>query len=104
MNLRTLLPGLLGLVAPAYDPLPSPTVDFDDKISYGPGANSRRFDAGVNFGVGYRQGPLQVQLGYGLGLRNSHQGNGTVFYGHNFNADAAYNRVAQLTGTYFFSL
>ncbi len=80
--------------------------EFDDRVSYGSGTDNRRLDAGVNFGVGYRQGPLQVQLGYGLGLRNLHQNNGTVFYDyeHNFSADAAYNRVAQLTGTYFFSL
>lgn len=79
---------------------------IDTQVSYGPGTDNRRLDAGLNFGVGYRQGPLQVQLGYGLGLRNLRQGNGTVFYdyGHNFDADAAYNRVAQLTGTYFFSL
>ncbi|MFD1469614.1 outer membrane beta-barrel protein [Hymenobacter caeli] len=80
--------------------------DFDTQVSYGPNTNNRRLDAGVNFGVGYRQGPLQVQLGYALGLRNLHQDGGTFYYdyGHNFNADAAYNRVAQLTGTYFFSL
>ncbi len=80
--------------------------DFNDQVAYGADTNNRRLDAGVNFGVGYRQGPLQVQLGYGLGLRNLHQADGSLLYdyGHNFNADAAYNRVAQLTGTYFFSL
>ena len=84
--------------------------EFDDKAAFGSSTNNRRLDAGINFGVGYRQGPLQVQLGYGLGLRNLHQDNGvgidpgfSINY-HNFNADAAYNRVAQLTGTYFFSL
>jgi len=48
---------------------------------------------------------VQVQLGYGLGLRNLHQpaDNGRVAFVHDFGADAAYNRVAQLTGTYFFN-
>lgn len=31
---------------------------------------SRRFDAGLQAGLGYRFGPAQVQLGYSLGLRN----------------------------------
>ncbi len=85
--------------------------NFDEKIRYGSDTENRRLDAGVNFGLGYRKGPLQVQLGYGLGLRNLHQHPETNYvlydYGqlnHNFNADRAYNRVAQLTGTYFFEL
>ena len=80
--------------------------DFDGKIHYGPDSNNRRLDAGVNFGIGYQRGPLQMQLGYGLGLRNLHQSNSNQLYynGHDFNQDAAYNRVMQLTGTYFFKL
>lgn len=86
------------------------TTDFDDKISYGSNTNNRRLDVGFNFGLGYRQGPVQVQLGYGLGLRDLHRtdspsiDSGFSPFSHNFNADAAYNRVAQLTGTYFFAL
>ena len=85
--------------------------DFDEKISYGSDTENRRLDTGVNFGLGYRKGPLQVQLGYGLGLRNLHQQPALNYliidYGqpkHNFNADRAYNRVAQLMATYFFEL
>ena len=80
--------------------------DFDGKVRYGSNTENRRLDAGVNFGVGYRKGPLQVQLGYGLGLRNLHQidADATADFVHNFREDAAYNRVAQLTGTYFFQL
>lgn len=80
--------------------------NFDGKIHYGSDTNNRRLDAGVNFGIGYRRGPVQVQLGYGLGLRNLHQSsaNQAYDYGHNFYQDAAYNRVVQLTGTYFFKL
>jgi len=91
---------------PAYDPLPGVERPVDEHVSYGEGTNNRRLDVGVNFGVGYRQGPVQVQLGYGLGLRNLHQpaDTRTVDFVHEFGADAAYNRVAQLTGTYFFSL
>jgi hypothetical protein len=90
----------------AVDPLPGRAVDFDNATTYGAGTNNRRLDAGVNFGVGYRQGPIQVQLGYGLGLRNLHQPADTrrVDFGHELAADAAYNRGAQLTGTYFFGL
>lgn len=87
-------------------------VAFDNQTSYGPNTNNRRLDTGVNFGIGYRQGPVQVQLGYGLGLRNLHQSSAStdidpgfsLYHPRDFNADAAYNRVAQLTGTYFFAL
>jgi hypothetical protein len=33
-------------------------------------ATFRRFDAGFNAGIGYRTGPIQAQLGYGVGLTN----------------------------------
>ena len=85
--------------------------EFDGNIPYGPDTENRRLDAGFNFGLGYRKGPLQVQLGYGLGLRNLHQQpetNGLIMeypqWSHNFNTDRAYNRVVQLTGTYFSKL
>ena len=80
-----------------------PPVGFENPISYDRDAGNRRLDAGVNFGIGYRQGPLQVQLGYGLGLRNLHQDTPLLLGGfsHDFNGDAAHNRVAQLTATYF---
>ena len=85
--------------------------DFDEKIRYGADTENRRLDVGVNVGLGYRKGPLQVQMGYGLGLRNLHQPTKSNYllydYGqpkHNFNADRAYNRVAQFTATYFFKL
>ncbi len=92
---------------PATDPVPGLERPIDDeRVSYGNGTNNRRLDVGVNFGVGYRQGPVQVQLGYGLGLRNLHQPaqTSTAGFAHEFGADAARNRVAQFTGTYFFSL
>ena len=78
----------------------------DKKVAYDSDSNNRRLDAGINVGIGYRKGPLQVQLGYGLGLRNLHQNNPYQLYNHgyDFNQDAAYNRVVQLTGTYFFKL
>ena len=78
----------------------------DEKVAYGPDTNNRRLDAGVNFGIGYQWGPLQVQLGYGLGLWNLHQDNSFQLYnhGHDFDQDAAHNRVMQMTGTYFFKL
>lgn len=85
--------------------------EFDNQVKYGPYTNNRRFDAGLNFGLGYRQGPVQVQAGFGLGLVNLHRNIATspnpgltLLPPYNFYNDAAYNRVAQVTGTYFFSL
>lgn len=92
-----------GVVGPQSYPI-------DERVSYGADTNNQRLDVGVNFGLGYRQGPIQVQLGYGLGLLNLHQpGPPTIDPGfspqyHDFNGDTAYNRVLQLTGTYFFAL
>lgn len=88
------------------------TESFDEPVRFGADSYYRRFDMGLNFGVGYRQGPLQVQLSYAVGLLNLHQVNlATVapslpYYAilHQYQADAARNRVAQVTGTYFFSL
>ncbi|GAA3964114.1 hypothetical protein GCM10022407_08470 [Hymenobacter antarcticus] len=83
--------------------------DYDKKLYYGKGTTNRRLDAGVNFGLGYRKGPLQVQLGYGLGLRNLHQAFSPYIVSENphynqFDDDAAYNRLVQFTGVYFFKL
>ena len=62
-------------------------------------AQARRFDAGLNAGVGYRRGPLQVQLGYGLGLLNAQPNYPASYQTPN---DKGYLRVAQLTATYYF--
>ena len=95
---------------PAIDPLPGQAADFDKSISYGTGTENHRLDAGLNFGVGYRQGPLQVQLGYGLGLLNVYKTSSELppfssrDYGRQLSSEVTHNRVAQLTGTYFFGL
>lgn len=82
--------------------------NFEEKIRYRPDSYNLRLDAGLNFGIGYRQGPVQLQLGYGLGLANLHRDYREdvifEFPYHDFDADAAHNRVVQLTGTYFFEL
>jgi hypothetical protein len=84
--------------------------EFDKQITYGPDTNNRRFDVGVNFGLGYRQGPVQVQASFGLGFANLRREvpdfdpGFSLFTMYNFYNDAAYNRVAQLTGTYFLAL
>jgi hypothetical protein len=84
--------------------------EFDKPVLYGSQYNTRRLDAGLNFGLGYRQGPWQVQATYSLGLLNLHHPSDSFIiveypsFNHNFEADPAYNRVAQLTGTYFFAL
>ena len=58
----------------------------------------RRLDAGLNGGIGYRVGPFQAQLGYGLGLvnfvPNDNNGQDTGSKG--------YNRGFQLAANYFF--
>ena len=59
---------------------------------------ARRFDAGLTAGVGYRVGPLQMQLGYGLGLINQQPEKAPAFRD---DLPAYYQRVAQLTATYF---
>ena len=82
-------------------------IEYDGKLFFGPDAANRRFDAGFNAGVGYRCGPVQVQLGYGLGLLNLRRAPVDViseFPFHDFGADPARHRVVQLTGTYFFQL
>ena len=59
---------------------------------------ARRLDAGLNAGVGYRAGPVQVQLGYGLGLLNQQPSKAPAFHD---DLPAYYQRVVQLTATYF---
>jgi hypothetical protein len=58
---------------------------------------ARRFDAGLNGGIGYRVGPVQAQLGYSLGLvnfvPNDPDGQDT--------GSKAYHRGFQLAATYF---
>lgn len=61
---------------------------------------ARRFDAGINAGIGYRFSALQVQLGYGLGLVNQQTGKAPSF---GTDPTAYRQRVAQLTATYFFN-
>ncbi|MBD2714626.1 PorT family protein [Microvirga sp. STR05] len=60
----------------------------------------RRFDVGLNAGIGYKAGPVQAQLGYGLGLSNlvpnDADGNDT--------GEKARNRAFHLSLSYFFSL
>ncbi len=74
------------------DPNSNNPVDVDARV--------RRFDAGLNAGVGYRRGPVQVQLGYGLGLVNVQPD-----YPASYQVDntKGYLRTGQLAATYFFS-
>jgi hypothetical protein len=89
---------------PTYQvPSSATSRDFDERVAYGPDANNRRVDAGLNFGLGYRQGPVQAQFGYALGLLNLHKTTGRDYFPE-LAATAAYNRGVQLTGTYFFAL
>lgn len=91
-------------------PVQEAVTRYTDVIEYGPqkpesgpirlsarGYYSKRFDAGINAGIGYRRGPMQLQLGYGYGLVHLLE-----FSDGATNIQGGYNRVAQLTGTYFF--
>lgn len=62
-------------------------------------ARARRFDAGINAGVGYRRGPVQVQLGYGVGLLNVQPDYPASYQTSN---NKGYLRTLQLTATYYF--
>ena len=64
-------------------------------------ARARRFDAGVNLGVGYRLGPVQVQLGYAFGLLNAQPDYPASYQVKN---ETGYHRNAQLTATYLLPL
>lgn len=96
------------------NPVVIPFTKFTDKIEYNPsdetlaktsslaslsirGFYSRRVDAGLNAGVGYQRGPVQVQAGYGLGLVNLYYKKESGGY----TSQSGYNRGAQLTVTYF---
>ena len=58
---------------------------------------ARRFDFGLNAGLGYRVGPFQAQLGYGLGLANfvPNDPDGVD------TGSKSYHRVFQLSANYF---
>ncbi|GAA4042756.1 porin family protein [Hymenobacter glaciei] len=58
----------------------------------------RRFDGGVNLGVGYRQGPVQVQVAYAFGF-------GNIIPLDSDGKESGYkaqNRVFQVSANYFF--
>lgn len=91
-------------------PVVVPTTIFVDQIAYGlpkatmglgslsiRGFASRRVDAGLNLGLGFRRDRLQLQASYGLGVVN-------LYYDEvvSYNSRSGYNEAAQLTGTYFF--
>ena len=61
-------------------------------------ATARRFDAGIAGGVGYRRGPVQVQLGYSIGLLNAQPDYPASYQMAN---ETGYHRSLQLTATYF---
>ena len=101
-------PGFAQYNGPHTGPL---VVEYGDKEADNSNANNngnnslppltltvKKLDFGLNAGVGYRFGPVQAQLGYGLGLVNivpkDTNGNDTGSKG--------YNRSVQLNATYFF--
>jgi hypothetical protein len=89
-----------------YGERQNPNEDLEGSVNGGSPTSSspkviatfRRLDAGLNAGVGYRMGPYQLQLGYGLGLVNfspkDPDGNDT--------GGEIYNRSFQVSANYFF--
>lgn len=75
-------------------------VKFADKESSNDYTYVRALDLGLNGGIGYRQGPFQAQVGYGLGLSNliPQQEDGTEY------DYKAHSRVIQVSATYFFNV
>ena len=62
-------------------------------------ATVRRFDAGFNGGIGFRQGPVQVQAGYSIGLGNLVPLNSDG----SDSGNKVKNGVLQLSANYFFN-
>ncbi|RPD50149.1 PorT family protein [Hymenobacter sediminis] len=60
-------------------------------------AELRRIDWGLNAGVGYKSGPFQAQIGYGLGL-----GNLVPKYDNSDSNDKLHNRGVHFSVAYFF--
>lgn len=63
-------------------------------------AYARRFDAGIQGGLGYRLGPALVQATYSLGLRTIPAK--TFFNGVPVTSSDYYNRALQISLTYLF--
>lgn len=86
----------------------NPTVTQSDKITpvgdSGPDLNSyaRRFDAGLQAGLGYRYRACLVQLTYGLGLRDIAARR--TFQGQYVRFMPYYNRTLQASLTYLFGV
>ena len=70
-----------------------------DIVSDSDNEYSRRFDMGLQAGIGYRLGGFQLQAGYSLGLRNlATQYRG--IYGYIYNEPSYYNRAWQVSLSY----
>ncbi|MBX0291025.1 PorT family protein [Hymenobacter sp. HSC-4F20] len=74
-------------------------IKFVGKGTDGDEPEFRRIDVGLNAGVGYKAGPFQAQLGYGLGL-----GNLVPKYEDDDSDDKLHNRGVQLSVSYFFGV
>jgi hypothetical protein len=88
--------GYLG--GPAFDTEVSGKVKPASIVSDSDNEYSRRFDTGLQAGVGYRLGGLQLQAGYSLGLRNL----ATQYRagGYTYNDTAYRNRAWQVSLSY----
>jgi hypothetical protein len=81
---------------PAYETERSGKVKPANIVSDSDNEYSRRFDAGLQAGIGYRLGGFQLQAGYSLGLRNlATQYRG--YDGHLYDDPGYYNRSWQLS-------
>ena len=84
---------------PAYDAEVSGKVKPADVVSDSDKEYSKRFDTGLQAGVGYRLGGFLLQANYSLGLRNlATQYRG--YDGHLYNDPGYYNRSWQVSLSY----
>lgn len=75
--------------------------EVDIATSSDPGPHARRFDAGLQGGLGYRYRALLAQASYSLGLRSATSS--YTFAGRAVEYPAAYNRAFQLSIAYLFN-
>jgi hypothetical protein len=91
-----------GYMGPVYDTEVSGKVKPADVVSDSDNEYSRRFDTGLQAGVGYRLGGFLLQANYSLGLRNlATQFRG--YDGHLYDNPGYYNRSWQVSLSYLVS-
>jgi hypothetical protein len=84
---------------PPYDAETSGKLKPADVVTDGRNRYARRFDTGLQAGIGYRLGGFQLQAGYSLGLRNLASQYRDVA-GNTYSLPSYYNRAWQVSLSY----